>query len=62
MARIGKEGNVPDNVVLASAGDEKITYGDVKKVLRGLSPGGTPPGSPTFRKIRCWSETSSSGN
>ena len=50
MARIGKEGNVPDNVVLASAGDEKITYGDVKKVLRGLSPGGTPPGQPDLSK------------
>ena len=42
VARIGKEENVPDNVVLASAGDEKILYGDVKKILRGLSPGGYP--------------------
>ena len=38
--RIGKEENVPDNVVLASVGDEKILYGDIKKILRGLSPGG----------------------
>jgi len=43
MARIGKEGNVPDNVVLASVGDEKILYGDVKKILSGLSPGGGQP-------------------
>ena len=40
VARIGKEETVPDNVVLASVGDEKILYGDVKKILRGLSPGG----------------------
>jgi hypothetical protein len=40
MARFGKEENIPDNVVLASAGDEKITYGDVKKILRTLSPQG----------------------
>jgi len=44
VARIGKEENVPDNVVLASAGDETILYGDVKKILRGLSPGGDPHG------------------
>lgn len=50
MARIGKEGNVPDNVVLASAGDEKILYGDVKKILRGLSPGGAPHGQPDLSK------------
>jgi hypothetical protein len=50
VARIGKEGNVPDNVVLASAGDEKILYGDVKKILRGLSPGGAPHGQPDLSK------------
>ena len=44
VARIGKEKNVPDNVVLASTGDEKILYGDVKKILRGLSPEGGPQG------------------
>jgi len=48
--RIGKVKNVPDNVVLASAGDEKILYGDVKKILRGLSPGGTPHGQPDLSK------------
>jgi len=48
VARIGKEKNVPDNVVLASAGDEKILYGDVKKILRALSPGGAPHGQSDF--------------
>ena len=50
VARIGKEENVPDNVVLASAGDEKILYGDVKKVLRDLSQGGAPHGQPDLSK------------
>lgn len=44
MARIGKGENVPDNVVLASVGDEKILYGDVKKILRSFAPAGTPDG------------------
>ena len=50
VARIGKEENVPDNVVLASAGDETILYGDVKKILRGLSPGGDPHGRSDLSK------------
>ncbi len=50
VARIGKEGNVPDNVVLASVGDEKIRYGDVKKILRSLSPGGAPHGQSDLSK------------
>ena len=50
VARIGEEKNVPDNVVLASAGDEKILYGDVKKILRALSPGGAPQGQPDLSK------------
>ena len=50
VARIGKEENVPDNVVLASAGDETILYGDVKKILRGLSPGGAPHGRSDLSK------------
>ena len=50
VARIGKEGNVPDNAVLATAGDEKILYGDVKKILRGMSPGGSPQGQPDLSK------------
>jgi hypothetical protein len=44
VARIGKEGNAPDNVVLASVGDEKILYGDVKKILRSFAPAGAPDG------------------
>ncbi|MCP2500529.1 MAG: hypothetical protein NCA08_03030 [Deltaproteobacteria bacterium] len=50
VARIGKEGDVPDNAVLATAGDEKILYGDVKKILRGMSPGGSPQGQPDLSK------------
>jgi len=50
MARIGKGENVPDNVVLATAGDEKILFGDVKKILRGMSPGGAPHGQPDLSK------------
>jgi hypothetical protein len=50
VARIGKEGNVPDNAVLASAGDEKILYGDVKKILRGLSPRGGAHGQPDLSR------------
>jgi hypothetical protein len=50
MARIGKEENVPDNVVLASVGDEKILYGDVKKILLGLSQGGGAQGQPDLSK------------
>jgi len=50
VARIGKEGNVPDNAVLASAGDEKILYGDVKKILRGLSPRGGTQGQPDLSR------------
>ncbi|MGE5284448.1 MAG: hypothetical protein ACM3OG_05700 [Actinomycetota bacterium] len=38
LARIGKEENVPDNVALASVADEKITYGDVKKILQSVAP------------------------
>src|SRR5512132_665774 len=39
VARIGKEEKLSDDVVLASAGNEKILYGDVKRILRGLSKG-----------------------
>lgn len=34
--RIGKGESVPDNAVLASAGNEKILYGDVRKILQGV--------------------------
>ncbi|MHB1025631.1 MAG: hypothetical protein ACYC24_07970 [Desulfobacteria bacterium] len=44
VARIGKEGNVPDDVVLASIGDEKILYGDVKKILDGFAQSGARRG------------------
>ena len=40
VARIGQEENVPDNVVLASVGDEKILYGDVRKILDGYGQPG----------------------
>jgi len=35
--RIGKGESIPDNAVLASAGDGKVLYGDVKKILQGVS-------------------------
>ena len=50
MARIGKEENVPDNVALASVGDEKILYGDVKKILGGLSSAGASHGQADFSR------------
>lgn len=36
LDRIGKGENLPDNAVLASAGSEKILYGDVKKTMRQM--------------------------
>ena len=39
VARIEEEEDVPDNVVLATVGEEKIRYADFKKILRDLSPG-----------------------
>lgn len=36
MERIGKGESLPDNAVLATAGDEKILYSDVKKVIREM--------------------------
>lgn len=50
VERIGKGGNVPDNAVLASAGEEKILYGDVKKILLRMSPAGAPPGQPDLSR------------
>lgn len=50
VARIGKEGNAPDNVVLASVGDEKILYGDVKKILQGFAPAGAQHGQPDLSR------------
>ncbi|MBP2683257.1 MAG: hypothetical protein H6Q79_1296 [Deltaproteobacteria bacterium] len=50
VERIGKGGDVPDNAVLASAGEEKILYGDVKKILLRLSPAGATPGQPDLSR------------
>jgi len=50
VARIGKGENVPDGAVLASIGDDKILYGDVKKTLQGLAPAGAPHGQPDISK------------
>ncbi len=36
VEKIGKGHNLQDNAVLASAGDEKILYGDVKKIIREM--------------------------
>ena len=44
IERIGKGENVPDNAVLATAGDEKVLYGDVKKAMKELAKGGGLPG------------------
>ena len=48
--RIGKGESVPDNAVLASAGDEKVLYGDVKKILQGMSSAGGPQGQQDLSK------------
>ena len=50
VARIGKEENLPDDVVVASVGNDKILYGDVKKILRGLAPAGAPHGQPDLSR------------
>jgi hypothetical protein len=47
VARIAKGENVPDNVVLASAGDEKILYGEVRKTLDVYAQPGARPGQST---------------
>ena len=50
MGNIGKGESVPDNAVLASAGDEKLLYGDVKKILEGRSPTGESQGRQDLSK------------
>ena len=50
VARIGKEPNLPDNLVLISVGNEKFLQGDLKKILRGLAPAGSPQGQPDLSK------------
>lgn len=37
MDRIAKGDRVPDNLALATAGEEKILYGDVKRILQGAA-------------------------
>lgn len=44
MGKIGKGEDVPDNAVIASVGEEKILYGDIKKMLEGRSPAGESKG------------------
>ncbi|MBF8258851.1 MAG: hypothetical protein HW377_1225 [Actinobacteria bacterium] len=39
IGKIGKRGIVADNAVLATVGGEKITYGQIRKVLQGAAPG-----------------------
>lgn len=39
MQRIGKDRTLDDNAALATVGGEKITYGQVRKVLQGAAPG-----------------------
>lgn len=39
IGKIGNGGNVTDNAVLATVGGEKITYGQVRKVLQAAAPG-----------------------
>ena len=39
IGKIGKSGNLADDAVLATVGGEKITYGQVRKVLQAAAPG-----------------------
>jgi len=39
IGKIGKGGNVADDVALATVAGEKITYGQVRKVLQAAAPG-----------------------
>ena len=48
--RIGKGESLPDNAVLGTAGDEKVLYGDVKKVLQGFAQGQGPQGAQDLMK------------
>lgn len=50
MGKIGKGEGVPDNAVLASVGEEKILYGDVKMILEGMSPAGESGGREDLSK------------
>jgi hypothetical protein len=39
IGKVGKDGKVGDGAVLATVGGEKITYGDVRRVLQSAAPG-----------------------
>ena len=49
IGKIGKGETVEDNAVLATAGAEKVSYGDVKRLMAALSPGG-PHGGPDLSR------------
>ena len=49
IQKIGKGEKVEDNAVLATAGAEKVSYGDVKRLIGALSPGG-PHGGPDLSR------------
>jgi len=48
--RIGKGESVPDTAVLGTAGDEKVLYGDVKKMLQRFAQGQGPDGARDLMK------------
>ncbi len=41
IQKIGKGEKVEDNAILATAGAEKVSYGDVKRLIGSISPGGS---------------------
>ncbi len=40
ISGIGKAGTAADDLVLATVGAEKVTYGDIKRILQGMAGGG----------------------
>jgi len=50
MGNIVKGESVPDNAVIASAGEEKILYAEVKRMLEERSPTGESQGLPDLSK------------
>jgi hypothetical protein len=49
MEKIGKGVTLPDNAVLASAGDEKILYGEVKKIIKEMPMLPVQPGQQSLQ-------------
>ena len=49
IQKIGKGDKVDDNVVLGTVGEEKVSYGDVKRSIGAISPG-APHGAPELSK------------